>query len=43
MNLDNNVADHWDGQLVGERFDFDLDHWVHLPSLLLEEKVAVDL
>lgn len=30
MNFDSNVAVHWDGYLVGEKADFEFDHWAHL-------------
>ena len=33
MNLDNIVLVHWDGYLVGEKADFEFDHWVHLEAM----------
>jgi len=38
MNLDNIVAVHWDGYLVGGKADFEFDHWVH--SVVMQRVVA---
>lgn len=40
MNLDKTVVVHWDGYLVGEKADYDLDHWVHLEGV---QRVVVGL